>query len=143
MVPAVETEANRDSRSTVHMKGVPSPSLVGSLGSLCRYRRHLSCLCCSIRPSTQYFFLTVHYFTSLVPIALQDWQAVIPRRLSLNMCLCYGTACFLTYCCHKFIKRHKRIESTYLPLQLRDIQLLLILFRSFNRIQFDSHFHYS
>jgi hypothetical protein len=33
------------------------------------------------------FFLTVHYFTSFVPIALQAGQAVVPRRLSINMCL--------------------------------------------------------
>jgi hypothetical protein len=52
---SVETEAHGDSRST-HERG---PSLVGSLGSLCRYKRFLSCIGCSNRPSTKYiFFLT-------------------------------------------------------------------------------------
>jgi hypothetical protein len=31
--------------------------------------------------------LIVHYFTFFVPIAQQARQAVMPRRLSLNMCL--------------------------------------------------------
>ncbi len=31
------------------------------------------------------FSLTVHYFTSCVPIAQEAGQAVVPRRLSLNM----------------------------------------------------------
>jgi hypothetical protein len=44
----VETEANGDSRSTYER----NPSLVGSLGSLCRYKRFLSCLGFSSRPST-------------------------------------------------------------------------------------------
>ncbi len=35
------------------------------------------------------FFLAVHFFTSLVPILQQAGQAVVPGRLSLNMCL-YG-----------------------------------------------------
>jgi hypothetical protein len=41
------------------------------------------------RPSTKYFFLTGHYFTSFVPIThpAGHWQ-VVPRRLSLNRCLC-------------------------------------------------------
>jgi hypothetical protein len=33
------------------------------------------------------FFLTVHYFTSVVPIAQQAGQAVVLRHLSLNICL--------------------------------------------------------
>ncbi len=35
------------------------------------------------------FFLTAHYFTSFVPVAQQAGQAVMTRRLSLNMCLCF------------------------------------------------------
>ncbi len=46
------------------------------------FRRFLSCLGCSSRPSTQYFFLTVHYFNSFVPIAQQAGQAVVQVRLS-------------------------------------------------------------
>ncbi len=36
---------------------------------------------------------TVHYFTSFVPIAQQAGQAVVPGRLSLNMCLWGGGGC--------------------------------------------------
>jgi hypothetical protein len=32
-----------------------------------------------------FFLLTIHYFTSFVPIAQQAGQAVVPRRLYLNM----------------------------------------------------------
>ncbi len=35
------------------------------------------------RPSTKYLQLTVHYFTSFVPIVQQAGQAVVPHRLSL------------------------------------------------------------
>jgi hypothetical protein len=33
------------------------------------------------------FFLTVHYFTSFVPIIQHAGQPVVPRRMSLKMCL--------------------------------------------------------
>jgi hypothetical protein len=33
------------------------------------------------------FFLTVHYFTSFVPIAQPSGQVVVLGRFSLNMCL--------------------------------------------------------
>ena len=39
------------------------------------------------RPSTKYFSLTVHYFNSFVPFALQTGHAVVQGRLSLNTCL--------------------------------------------------------
>jgi hypothetical protein len=43
------------------------------------------------RPSTNYFFPhRLHYFTSFVPIVQQAGQAVVPRRLSLDTCLCLG-----------------------------------------------------
>jgi hypothetical protein len=48
-----------------HLKGVSFLGLL--LGSLCRYKRFLSCPGCSSRPSTKYFILTVYYFTSFVP----------------------------------------------------------------------------
>jgi hypothetical protein len=86
-LPSVETEANGDSRSSsTHERG---PSLlVGSLGLSCQYKRLLSCLGYSIRPSSKYIFLlTVHYFTSLVPLARQAGQAVVLRRPSLKICL--------------------------------------------------------
>jgi hypothetical protein len=47
----VETETNGDSKSTYER----GPSLVGSLGSLCRYKRFMSCLGCSGQPSTKCF----------------------------------------------------------------------------------------
>ncbi len=61
------------------------PFLIGSLGSLWRYKRFLSCLCCSGQPSTKCFFLTAHYL--FVPLAQRPRQAVVQGRLSPNMCL--------------------------------------------------------
>ncbi len=79
-----ETEAIGDSRSTYER----GPSLVGSLGSSCRYKRFLSYLGGFSRHSTKYsILLTVHYFTSFVRIVQQAGQTVVPRRLSLNMYL--------------------------------------------------------
>ncbi len=75
-----EIEANGDLWST----NEGCPSLVGSLGSSCRYRRFLSCLGCSGQPNTKVFFLTVHYFNLRVPIAQQPGQAVVLGRLSLS-----------------------------------------------------------
>jgi hypothetical protein len=43
----------------------------------------LSCLGCTSQPSTKYFFLTAHYFISIVPFAHQAGYAVLPSRLSL------------------------------------------------------------
>jgi hypothetical protein len=47
----VETEAYGDSWSTYER----SSSLVGSLGSSCRYNTFSSCLGCSSQPSTNYY----------------------------------------------------------------------------------------
>jgi hypothetical protein len=66
----VETEAYADSWSTYER----GPSLVGSLGSSCRQKRFLSCLGCSSKPGTKYYFLTAHFFAFLVPIAQQPGQ---------------------------------------------------------------------
>ncbi len=82
----VETETNGHSRST-NERG---PSLVGSLNSLCRYKRLLSSLSCSSHQSAQYkIFFSSLYTVSVyfVPIAQQTRQAVVPDRLSLNVCL--------------------------------------------------------
>ncbi len=59
-------------------------------GSLCWYKILLSCLGCSSRPSTKYFFphRPIQYFNSFVPIAQQAGHAVGQGRLSLNVCLC-------------------------------------------------------
>jgi hypothetical protein len=62
-------------------------SLVGSLGSSCRYRRFLFCLDCPSRPRRKYFFITLHLFNYFVPIAQQAGQAAMLGRSSLSMCL--------------------------------------------------------
>jgi hypothetical protein len=79
----VETEVNRDSKST-NERG---PSLAGFLGLSCQYRRFLFCLGCSSGPVQNIFFLTVHYLNSFVPIVQQAGQADVLGRLSLSMCL--------------------------------------------------------
>ncbi len=61
-------------------------SMVGSLDLSCRYTRFLSCLGFSSQPSTKYFFPHCILFTFCVSIAQQLGQAVVPGRLSLNMC---------------------------------------------------------
>ncbi len=60
--------------------------LVGSLGSMCRYKRFLSSLGCSSRLSTKKNFppYTISVHLSLTQAA----QAVVPGRLSPNVCLC-------------------------------------------------------
>ncbi len=63
------------------------PSLVGSSGSLCQYKRFLFCLGCSSRPVQNIHFLTIHYFNSFVRNGQKAGQAVVPGPLSLNMCL--------------------------------------------------------
>ncbi len=40
-----------------------------------------------VGPVQNMFFLTVHYFSSFVPIAQQAGQAVVLGHLSLNVCL--------------------------------------------------------
>ncbi len=64
----VETEANGDLWST-NERG---PSLVGSLGSLCRYKIFLSYPGCFSQPKI-FFFFTAHYLTFCVPIAPASW----------------------------------------------------------------------
>jgi hypothetical protein len=80
----VETEANGDSKST----NEKDPSLVGSLGSSCRYNRFLSCLGCSSRLSTKYFFSSpctnsIHLSPSPTKLDRQSCRG----HLSLNLCL--------------------------------------------------------
>ena len=74
----VETEVNGDAGS--YERG---PSLVGSLGLSCLYNRFLSCLGCPSKPSSKYFFLTVHYLNSLSPLHSKL------GLLSLAVCLWY------------------------------------------------------
>ncbi len=77
----VETEANGDSRST-HEK---DPSLIGSLGSSCRYKRFLSCLGCYNRPSTKYFFLHRTLFHFIFPLRPASWAG---SCAGFNICFC-------------------------------------------------------
>jgi hypothetical protein len=83
LMTTVKNEATGDSRNTYDS----CHSLVGSLGSLCWSKIFLFSFGCSSQPSTKHYFLTVHYFTSFLPTAQQAGQAVVPRRLSLNICL--------------------------------------------------------
>ncbi len=77
-----ETEVKGDSKRT--NEGVPS--LVGSLGLSCQYKRFLFCLGCFSRPSTKYFFyLPIHYFNYFVSLAQQAGQAAVLGRLSLSV----------------------------------------------------------
>ncbi len=71
---------------SVQMKGKGS-FLGWFIGLSCRYKRLLSFLDCSGHPEPNNFFLTGHYFNLCVPIAQQPGQAVVPGRLSLNVCL--------------------------------------------------------
>ncbi len=61
--------ANGDTKSTNEI----GPSLVGSLGLSCWYKRFLFWLDCSCRPSTKYFFLTVHSFHFICPRRPESW----------------------------------------------------------------------
>ncbi len=86
---SVETEANGDSWST-YGRCHSFCSLVGSLGSLCPYKRFRTCLGCLVSPVQNIIFLTERFFTLLVPIAQQPGQAVVFGRLSL--CLFHWTS---------------------------------------------------
>jgi hypothetical protein len=81
----LQTQANGDSKST-KKRGL---FLAVLLGLSCQYKRFLSCLGCSSRPSRKYFFLTVHYFNFFVPTAQLAGQAAVQGRLSLIMYLCF------------------------------------------------------
>ncbi len=90
----VETKVNGDSSSI---------SLVGLLG---RYKRfYLPAFGRSSPPKMKHFFLTVHYFTSFLPITQQAGQAVVPRHLSIYMfpwlCRLLGVKPQLRFQCFK------------------------------------------
>ena len=79
----VETEVNRDSKST-NERG---PSLVGSSGLSCLYNGFFSAFSALVGPVQNIFFLVVYYFNSFVPITQQSGQAVVLGHLSQSMCL--------------------------------------------------------
>ncbi len=76
---AIETEANGAQEG--------GHSLVDSLACRAGTRDFGPALAALVGPVQNIFFLTEHYFTSFVPIIQHAGQAVVPRRLSLNMCL--------------------------------------------------------
>ncbi len=78
----VETEANGYSKSTYDR----GPSLVLRWGWA--RRANIRDFCPTLVGTVQnIIFLTVHYFTSFVPVAQQAGQAAVLGRLSFNMSL--------------------------------------------------------
>jgi hypothetical protein len=71
---------------SVQMKGV----LPWLIRWACRAgpRDFCPALAALVGPVRNIFFLTVHYFNSIVPIAQKAGQAAVLGRLSLSMCLC-------------------------------------------------------
>ncbi len=69
----------------VQMKGVLPWLVLGGLS--CQYKRFLFSLGCSSQPSTNIFFLTIHFFNSFVSVNHQAGQAAVLGRLSLSMSL--------------------------------------------------------
>jgi hypothetical protein len=64
----------------------------GVLSWLVRWARQRACArvfcpALAVLQPVKKVFSSSDYFTSFVPIAQQAGQAVVPRRLSLNMCL--------------------------------------------------------
>ncbi len=75
----VETEASGGSKST-NERG---PSLIGSLGSSCRYKRLLSCLGCScLPPLSPLYTISIYVSPSLSNVG--TGQAVMLSRMSLK-----------------------------------------------------------
>jgi hypothetical protein len=63
----------------VHMKGVIPWLVPGSLGSSCPYKRFFSCLGCSGRPSTKYFFSSLYSISlRLSQSPSKAGQAMVP-----------------------------------------------------------------
>ncbi len=77
------------------------------MGQSCRYKRFFFSFGCSSRPSTKYFFLTVHNFDSFVTIVQQAGQAAGLDRLSLSMCIWFKHKIVVE--CHHFIIDQKAI----------------------------------
>ncbi len=77
-----ETEVNRDSKSTNER----CPSLVGSLGLSCHYKRFFYALAALVGSVQDIFFLTVHYFNPFPSAG----QAAVLGRLSLSTYVSLG-----------------------------------------------------
>jgi hypothetical protein len=81
----VETEANGDwSKWSTNERG---PSLVGLLGSSCRYKRFLSCLGYSGQPSTTHFFSSLHTFSLYVSPSVINLGRQSCRVACLFLCV--------------------------------------------------------
>jgi hypothetical protein len=79
------TEVTRDSENTNER----NPSLIGSLGLTCRYKRLLVCLGCSSRPSTKYIFPYRTQFRFLGPHRSASW-ANRQRGPPVSVCVSLG-----------------------------------------------------
>jgi hypothetical protein len=104
---SVETETNGDSRSAYER----GPSLVGSLvGLAVPVQEILSCLDCSSRPRTKYFFSSPHTLSLHLSPSLSKLGRKLCRVASLLICvsgyrprdrhfICKkGGACLWIYC---------------------------------------------
>jgi hypothetical protein len=58
------------------------------LGLPCQYKRFCSALVALVGPVENIFFLPIHYFNTIVPIAQKAGQASVLGTLSLSMRLC-------------------------------------------------------
>jgi hypothetical protein len=79
----IATEVNRDSGSTNER----DPSLIGSLGLTCRYKRFCSAWAAPVGPVQNIFFPIVHNINFSVPIIQQASPTVRQGHQSLYACL--------------------------------------------------------
>jgi hypothetical protein len=91
----VETDLNVDSKSS-NERG---PSLVGSLGLSCRYKRFLFCLRCSSRPRVACLLVCVSGQDSrdLVSCSITIWYLYI--EIVYESVLCVFTVLLIKHCC--------------------------------------------
>ncbi len=75
----IEPRPERPDSKSTNERGI---SLVGSLGSSCRYKR----LFALVSPVQNILFLTVHYINLCGPHRPATWAAVVQGRLYLNAC---------------------------------------------------------
>ncbi len=85
----VETEEN----GGLWSRNERGPSLVGSLGSLCRYKRFLFCLGCSISSVQNIFFLAAHFFSLYVSHLPSKLDRQSCRVACLISCVSAHNAC--------------------------------------------------
>ncbi len=90
----VEIEVNGDTGSPYEM----GPSLIGSLGLSCRYKRFLSCLGCPSQPISKYVHRTL--FQCVYHHCPASWASSRAGvgRLSLSLCLWSGRGVSVSKC---------------------------------------------